>query len=400
MNLEGKCGLKSSESSHLIDLQDMMKIYSVVLRLYFIPVALILLALPALAAAQDGRYPTYAELYVNDFADVIGAADEAAIRERLIELREQQGIAMTVLTVPSFHDYGTDDATLESFATNLFNEWGIGDAERNDGVLLLVAVLDRQVRVELGTGYGREYDGRMQTIIDEVMLPHFRREEYGRGINEGSQAIIATLTGVAAVTPEPTIWQQTAAAWPFLALFSAVALAGGVVIRRRYRGWVGYRCPQCGERMGRLAETAAAALLDAGQQQEKILGSAKHEVWQCPRCLHHRVNRQDVLNSRYRVCPKCHYRTVEVQLTVLQVATTLKEGRKRTRLSCHHCDYQHDEHGPIPRRRTAVTAQAADWGSSSSSDYSSSSFDSSSSSDSGSSFDGGSSVGGGASGDW
>ena len=146
----------------------MMQRFPAVLKHCLPFVALLLLAMPALGAAQNGRYPTYEELYVNDYAEVIGAADEAAIQERLVGLRKQQGIDMTVLTVLSFRDYGTDDATIESFATNLFNEWGIGDAERNDGVLVLVAVRDRQVRVELGSGHGREYNGRMQTIIDEV----------------------------------------------------------------------------------------------------------------------------------------------------------------------------------------------------------------------------------------
>jgi uncharacterized protein len=372
--------------------------YPAVLKFCFIPFAVILLARPGLVAAQDGRYPTYTELYVNDYAAVIGAADEAAIRERLVELREQQGIEMTVLPVPSFRDYGTDDPTIESFATNLFNEWGIGDAERNDGVLLLVAVRDRQVRVELGAGYGREYNGRMQTIIDEVMLPQFRREEYGRGINEGSQAIIAALTGVAAVTPETTIWQRVASFWPVGVVLAIVALAGRAWLWPRYRRWIGYRCSQCGRRMAHLKGGSADALLDAGQQREKEFGSVRHDVWQCPHCSYHLVKRQDVVNSRYRLCPRCHYRTVEVQLTVLRASTRLKEGRKRTRYSCRYCDYQHEEQGPIPRR-SAAAYHGGSGSDSTGSDYSSSSFDNSSSSDS-SSFGGGSSDGGGASGDW
>jgi hypothetical protein len=62
---------------------------------------------------------------------------------------------------------------IESFATNLFNAWGIGDAERNDGVLLLVARDDRLVRIELGAGYDPFDEGRLWTVFNEHILSDF-----------------------------------------------------------------------------------------------------------------------------------------------------------------------------------------------------------------------------------
>lgn len=95
------------------------------------------------AYAQDS-YPAWQDFYVNDFADVIDADDEAQIRSLLNNLYDAHDVEATVLTINSIHDYGTGDETIESFATNLFNSWGIGDAERNDGILLLVAIEDRE----------------------------------------------------------------------------------------------------------------------------------------------------------------------------------------------------------------------------------------------------------------
>ena len=100
------------------------------------------LALAPIARAQEG-YPPPVDKYVNDYAGVLDLIAEDALRDDLSRLDNQTGIEMTVLTVDSIYDYGTGDPTIESFATNLFNTWGIGDRTRNDGILILVAVRDR-----------------------------------------------------------------------------------------------------------------------------------------------------------------------------------------------------------------------------------------------------------------
>ncbi len=81
------------------------------------------------------------------------------------------GVSVTVLTIDSFRAYTADDISFERFATRLFNHWGIGNADRNDGILLLVAKKDRKVRIELGKGYPSSYDARAKEIIDTVIVP-------------------------------------------------------------------------------------------------------------------------------------------------------------------------------------------------------------------------------------
>ena len=139
-------------------------------------------------------YPQPTDKYINDHAEALEPNDEQALRAVLSDLDLQSGIEATVLTIHSIHDYDTGDATMESFATNLFNAWGIGDKKKNDGVLILVAIDDKKVRIELGSGYGSQLDQAMQRVIDEEILPRFRQGDYDRGIDEGVRAIINAIT--------------------------------------------------------------------------------------------------------------------------------------------------------------------------------------------------------------
>ena len=105
-------------------------------------------------ATQAQTYPDYSEIYVNDFADLLTNEQESNIRADLNELRTETGIEFTVVTIETMGDYGYSGA-IEPFATGLFNQWGVGDADRNDGVMMLVSRYDREMRIEVGSGYGR-----------------------------------------------------------------------------------------------------------------------------------------------------------------------------------------------------------------------------------------------------
>jgi uncharacterized membrane protein YgcG len=144
----------------------------------------------------QGSYPPARDSYVNDYAGVISQQDVQKIQTMLADLKAQANIHASVLTINSIQDYPTGDETIESFATHLFNTWGIGDKATNKGVLILVAVKDRKVRIELGTGHESRYNTAMKEVIDEYMLPAFKKSEYSRGIYEGTRAVMAKLTGV------------------------------------------------------------------------------------------------------------------------------------------------------------------------------------------------------------
>ncbi len=171
------------------------------LSLWLVLVVMGFLLVSALPARAQNGYPPRSDPYINDFAKVVDAEDANNLRQALADLKNSKGIELAVVTVNSIKDYATGDATFEAFATHLFNTWGVGDAQRNRGVMLLVAVKDHKLRVELGKGYGSGHSAEMQSIIDNTIVPDFKQGAYSRGIYRGVKAIADQLTGVA---PKPS----------------------------------------------------------------------------------------------------------------------------------------------------------------------------------------------------
>ena len=139
-------------------------------------------------------FPQPLDDYVNDYAGVMGEADRTSVRGMLERVRSQSGRHIAVVTVDSLADYADPGQSLESYAAGLFDSWGIGRKDVNDGVLVFFARADRRVRIELGAGYGGRYDAAMQAVVDERMLPYFRQGEYGRGLYEGTRSVVEALT--------------------------------------------------------------------------------------------------------------------------------------------------------------------------------------------------------------
>jgi uncharacterized protein len=129
---------------------------------------------------------------VNDYAQVISPPVEQQLEQLLRAYQTQTKHQLAVLTVPSL---GGD--SIEDYAIRVAEEWKLGRTEHDDGVVLLVAVGDRKMRIEVG--YGLEGDlpdilaGR---IVREQMVPHFRRGDFDSGILAASAAIMSK-TGAA-----------------------------------------------------------------------------------------------------------------------------------------------------------------------------------------------------------
>lgn len=213
--------------------------------------ALLLLCLPGWAVAQDGgaAWPIYETTYVNDYANLLPDDVETRITRSLEVLRDDTGVEATVLTLPTRQGY-TPTATMEGFATGLFNHWGIGDASRNDGILIMVLRNDRQMRIELGSGYTSGFNREAQDIIDRVFLPNFRNDNYADGIEDGTDAVIARIARVHAEGGAPPESSSTdpvgigvGATLGILGVIAAVFAIFWRRIRDRFS-----RCPQCGER--------------------------------------------------------------------------------------------------------------------------------------------------------
>jgi len=144
-----------------------------------------ILALPS--AAQD--LPARPDGPVLDAAGVIPDAQEAQLDAQLRQYNANTGRAVIVATVPSL-----EGLTIEMYAVELFETWGISGAETDEGVLLLVAPEDRALRIE--TGYGttaRLTDALSGRIIRETIVPAFKSGDFGGGIVAGVGRIIEIL---------------------------------------------------------------------------------------------------------------------------------------------------------------------------------------------------------------
>lgn len=207
---------------------------------------LALALVPRSAAAEP--WPLRSDPYVTDIAGVLPEDEESRLRAELAALRTETGVAMAVLTLRSRSDYD-GSSTLAAFATGVFNAWGIGDGARNDGILVLVATEDRELRITLGAGYDQGYDVLAEDIAARHFLPDLRQGAAARSIMAGSREVMARIARPhAAALPAEALPSEGGGlpGWLPVALFAAGA--GLLVFRRRLgdRAQVLRRCPSCG----------------------------------------------------------------------------------------------------------------------------------------------------------
>ena len=148
---------------------------------------LILSLWPALAFAFD--FPALSGRVV-DQAGVMSAASKSDIEAKSKTLEDKSGIQLVVATVKSLQ--GSD---IESYANQLFRFWKLGEAKKNNGVLLLVAPAEHKVRIEVGYGLeGTLTDALSSVIISSAIVPRFKSNDFSGGIERGVDGIIAVLT--------------------------------------------------------------------------------------------------------------------------------------------------------------------------------------------------------------
>jgi uncharacterized protein len=146
--------------------------------------ALVIVALAAtipVAPATLAIEVPYLSGRVVDQAAILQPETVAALEARLADLERESGAQVVVLTIPTL-----DDADLEATAHEIAQTWQLGRAKEDDGVLVLVALAERAVRIEVG--YGLEAalpDALAGRIIDTVLVPAFRTGAYDEGLLEG-----------------------------------------------------------------------------------------------------------------------------------------------------------------------------------------------------------------------
>jgi len=134
-------------------------------------------------------YPKRPDGPVLDLANILPAADEAALNQRLTKYLGRSGNALVVVSVNSL-----EGQSIENYAFGLFNEWGIGDAKTDRGLLILVAPAEHKVRIEVGCGLeGRITNEVAGTVIREEMIPSYQSGDLEGGTLAGIDSLLAKL---------------------------------------------------------------------------------------------------------------------------------------------------------------------------------------------------------------
>lgn len=212
-----------------------------------------LLAVAVAAAAGAQPDPPALTAPVNDFAGVVDAASAGAIDRLVRALQAASGDVVVVATVKTYQPWGD----INSFATKMFENGGrgIGQKGKDNGLLVLLAVDDRQVWVEVGYDLeGVVTDGFAGETSRRVMAPYFRQGQYGQGLLAGTSRLIeriaadrrVTVTGLEVRdTPEGTRDPLNLNVLVLVAVVVFVILPllrareGGRHRRRSWRGGVG-----------------------------------------------------------------------------------------------------------------------------------------------------------------
>ncbi|MCL4417459.1 MAG: TPM domain-containing protein [Actinobacteria bacterium] len=146
----------------------------------------ILFSFTGCTAAKENTldFPDY-NGYVNDYTGTLSAEWKAKTENLVQAVREETSCEIAVTIIDKL-----GNATIEEYAAGLFAKWGIGKKDKDNGVLLLVALKDRQLRIEVGYGLeGIIPDIKAKYIIDDVITPRFKNNDYDSGIYNGVVAI-------------------------------------------------------------------------------------------------------------------------------------------------------------------------------------------------------------------
>lgn len=340
--------------------------------------------------------------YVSDNAGVLSATSVARIDSLLASAWRSSSAEPVVVIVP---DLSGDD--IDTYATELFELWGIGKKDRDNGVLMLISINDRKACIR--TGYGAEEfmpDVLASNIIRNVMAPNFRKGDYDTGVVEATRvlstalsspearealmsdhandsaatsgnddddffavylalAVVAAagLTILVLATYINTRREPTAQAYGKLQRFSLPCLVIGLfglgiplvaylvlVLLMRHIRLHKRLCPNCGTRMGRVDEDNDNNYLTQSQDAEEHLDSVDYDVWLCPSCGETDIIPYVNPHKNYTVCPVCQARACTlVNSRTLRRPTQRTEGQGVEEYECLNCRHRTQRLFTIPK---------------------------------------------------
>lgn len=385
--------------------------------------------------------------YVCDPYNMLSRRTVEFVNEKIAEVRRKTSAEIAVAVV---HDL--DGMTREDYAITLFREWGLGKKDKNNGVLLMIATVDRQCFIQVGSG--------MEGVLPDISCGHIIRRFIIPQMKDNNinQAVAGGVNEIALVLTDPTVAEEiksdlgASAAGRFKTLDSEVFLdflilfaslvflfsLGMLLIdlfqihnKDNYRRAMTLRnhlatywwtailsfgaalpialiayftykrarnvrevCDTCGALMNKLSEEDDNAYLSGSQDFEEKLGTVDYDVWLCPDCGTVARFPYTEKQLKYQRCPQCHTIAMSLVMDKVVVEPTLKRpGHGEKLYRCQYCNHERREGYSIPKKDNGAAFLGAAVALGSVSGHGGGGF-------SGGGFGGGSTSGGGAGGSW
>jgi uncharacterized protein len=188
--------------------------------------AFVALAAATPAGAQSLQPVPPLAARVTDLAGTLTTAERAALEEKLEAFEARKGAQLAVLIVPT-----TRPEEIEQYSIRVVDAWQLGREQPDDGALLLVAMQDRALRIEVGRGLeGALTDLVANRVIDETITPRFRDGDFAGGISAGVDRMIQVIDGEPLPEPEQH-WEGAQGLASLLPILFMVVLVGSTILR-------------------------------------------------------------------------------------------------------------------------------------------------------------------------
>ena len=190
------------------------------------------------------KKPSLAEGLVLDQTNTLTPEQLVTLREKLIAYDRSTSNQIAVVIIPALKGNSIEDVALE-----IGRGWGVGQANNDNGIVILIAKNDRKMRIEVGTGLeGAVTDYVTSSIIQNTLRPNFREDNYYRGLTEAVDEIIKAAEGrykapegygIKSGIKKWHIILAIIVIWIILGSIGRGGRGGGLVSRRGYRNWGG-----------------------------------------------------------------------------------------------------------------------------------------------------------------
>ncbi len=172
---------------------------------------------------------------VTDLTGTLTTEQQVAIESRLAGFEQKKGSQIALLIVPT-----TQPEDIAQYSIRVVDQWKLGRKGVDDGVLLLVAKNDRQLRIEVGYGLeGALNDATAKRIIDEFIVPRFKQGDFFDGVNAGLDHIIGVIEGEPLPAPVPKSGTGIERLEQYFVVLFFVAIAAGSLLRALFGDFLG-----------------------------------------------------------------------------------------------------------------------------------------------------------------